>query len=66
MQIFKYLENKAIRHSATYTKGFYYINGEKLNQNQLNAKYPIECRKVQNRQNTHFYKGENIDKTKIA
>lgn len=67
MHIFTLLANKAVRHSAIYTKGFYFVNGEKLTPEQFNAKYPIECRNVENRQNTHWFKkGANVDKTKIV
>lgn len=63
----KYLQNKQIRNSTPFIisngVGLWQINGG-ITEQEMERLYPITGTVI-NRQNNHFYKGENIDKTKI-
>ena len=37
----QYCRNKTIRQNACYSAGFYFINGEKLTEAEVDKKYPI-------------------------
>lgn len=64
----EYVNNKSIRMNAieriTPTEHYWIIEGEKLNKQQLDEKYPIHGL-LRNWREKHFWKGENPDKRNL-
>jgi hypothetical protein len=67
LTIAKYLQHKQIRNETAFLiskgVGLWQINGG-ITEQEMENLYPINGTVI-NRNNKHFYKGENPDKTKI-